>query len=196
MPQPTQPPDGVRWVRGKFSDALARTNLLADYQRSLMDANYISVREYGAVLDARLGELFERLTESLKSHHWTDAATEYRSMRGAELTGDSTEEGKARGRLEELFRQGELDERTWDQVMATMELRRKFSDTEAKNAERLRNMLSVPEAMQLITTIVTILKRRLVNHQDLLKEIVDEIRATAEGNGGDRYDTYTINPGS
>ena len=184
-------PDGQRWVNGKFANALAQSDLYADYQRARLDPNYLSMREYGAVLDAHLIELLKNLNNYHQSQYWTEAYRNYQVMRTAEANGDTTEERKARNRLEELFVMGERADRTWEQIHATMELRRKFVDTEAKNAERLQHMLSAQQANQLITTIVVVLKRKITD-LELLNEIVEEIRKIAAGEGGERYDDIII----
>jgi hypothetical protein len=182
----TRPPDGSRWVKGKFADALVKTDLLAMYQRSLMDSNYVSIREYAALIDARLSELLGRLPESLKSHHWSDAAAAWGQMKQAEALGDSTEVQKCRLRIEGLFIQGEKDEETWAGIMAAMELRRKLADSEAKNAEKLQHMLSSAQVLELVSELGAIIKTEIVDPR-VRERIAIKIREVVEGNNNTRY---------
>jgi len=171
-------PAHPNWRHGKRSQMLSRIGLGAAYEAAMADPNLGSLREQIALCEARIEELLERLTGESKSHHWQLAGR----LIGECQNGTAPNRAKALARLQAVIEAGARDEGTWAQLGEQMELRRKLTDTEGKNLERLHQTLTAEQAMALMSRLVVVIKRH-VTDRGALAEISREMRVLSVGSG-------------
>lgn len=172
-------PSGVahpRFKHGRYSTVLSKIGLAELFESAYADPELGSLRSQIALAETRMAELLDRLTGESKSHYWSAAARAMADFRAATFE----KKAAALAQLEAIIEAGAKDEGTWAQLLAVMEQRRKLTETEGKNLERLHQTMTAEQAMALMVTVIDVVRRH-VSDRTVLSEISRELRAVSVG---------------
>lgn len=133
---------------GRHSKYLPQ-RLQARYQEALQDPELLSLNAEVAVIDTRLGELFQRLSGTETSLGWVKA----HKLRQQEKVG-GPDGIKAGQELDQLLEEGLVDTATWNEIGSLIEQRRKCAESEAKRLAQLDQFITAKQANVLIAAII------------------------------------------
>jgi hypothetical protein len=174
-------PRGIESVhfqgRGYSQDLPAQ---LADRMlATLQDIDFSSMRQEIALVDARLGELLQKLDSGETGTAWRAVIGAYSDLEDARGMDEGQErdekEQAAMGDLWNAITSAGREREAWMEIYDGLEVRRKMADTETKRDKARQESLSMEEAMALIGTIVRILYDE-IEDRDLLRRVGEKIR--------------------
>ena len=159
-------PASATWRHGRRSRYLPR-RLAEKFQEALHDPDLVSLIPDLATLDARLAELLQRLERGGESGAvWHALADERRALVAAKARDDKTAAAASLSKILALIDKGGGEETLWEQIQATLELRRRLVSSEAKRAHDARTSLSLDEVVVLVSAIAEAIKTTVVDPVD------------------------------
>ena len=144
--------------------------LLDDYERSLKDKDILSVQDEMALMTARIGDLQSKMQDGEAPGLWI----KLREM--VEEYEDSATELQP-FMLKKIFdtiRRGSSDAMAWRDINATVEQRRKLSETERKLLETKQQFITAQQAAGLVGGMANIVLR-YVHDEVILAQIKAEL---------------------
>lgn len=167
---------------GKGEGIFLPQSLQEMYRTFITDPDRLSMEKNIATLDVRNAQLLLSLEEGDPGELWTRALRSLEHMQAAARRNDKTGMSKNLDDLDQTLREGEKVIATWGEYRENTELRRKLSDTESKQMERSRQVLSSRQAMALVQALVLAIDEE-VHDKDTRSRIGERfIRITAAGN--------------
>lgn len=146
------------------------TRYMQDYEDSLNDPNSLSMRNAMALLDARLGELLQKLETADSISAWNRVAV-CASMLFKLL--DSENNDNVLGQIREV---AELladavtnhrdDRAAWGELIGIVDERRKVADVERRRIEAAKKYLTLPEANAMMAFFVSSVMRHCSSPQE------------------------------
>lgn len=156
-------PANPAYRTGRYSTVLP-TRLLAKYEAGRTDSELLALKDELALVDARLGELLARVDSGESGGLWSRLRVLYTSLDAARVSRDAATMATLLQDLGALVRAGAADEETWSQVLPLVEARRKLAETESKRLSQMSLLLSVNEAMVLLSAVSDIVRRAAEAH--------------------------------
>jgi len=165
-----QGPASPQWKHGKYSKYLPR-HLIDKYEDSLTAS--LSMREEIAVLDARLADRIESLTNSDSATYMDELARLWLVLTRSK---NKAERDAAAVDLDAHIKAGSKDADSWRDVSRLIEQRRKLVDTEVKNLSQVQRMVTLEELVSYIGMLVAAVKESAFEHaqEDVAKEILKD----------------------
>lgn len=162
-----------QFKHGRYSKHFP-AGLAQRYAEALNDVPIRRIRDEIAATEARLTELFTRLSDtSLVAHQWDQA---FLAIENAVNSGaDRKQVAMMLTTLKGLTQQGVLSEDTWKEVYGLMELRRRQMETEAKIAQASDSHLTAEQAMALVSNVLYVLTKH-IQDKVLLAAIGHDLR--------------------
>jgi hypothetical protein len=140
---------------GKYSRDLP-SRLLSRYEQSIADPELAAMTHEIGVLDARIGELLNRIDKGEAGALWsqlTQMSTEAAAYAASDTADGLILAGGLWAEMAKLIKRGASEWKAWDSVVNLMEERRKIVDTETKRKERERRSMDYKQAIILVSTI-------------------------------------------
>jgi hypothetical protein len=171
------------WQGGRHPERLV--NVLPERmkdagERASNDPLLGGLRGQMAVMEARLADLIEKSD--------TEAAGRIWGLLGESLeerercTFNSADWQHADRRVQQLIRDGMVEQSTWEEIRYTTDLARKLSDSEHRRLERLRAMIPADRVLAAMDSILTAV-RDVVDDQEKLDYIARRAAIIMTSNG-------------
>lgn len=176
-------------THGRFSKDLP-TRLLANYEAAATDPDLVALREEMAILVSREADLIGRVDSGEAGRHWRSARAAWGRMMRARSAGKAEDELTAEMEVEAALADGVADYAAWDELLKTIEARRRLADTERRRLEALEQSINRQQAL-LLTAALQDAVRRHVTDRDTIAAIGLELgrilahHGTARGTGDD-----------
>lgn len=158
---------------GRYSKVLP-TRLIDRYRAAREDAALLELREELALVDARLGDLLQRVELGEAGSLWRRARASYAAFEDASRRQDTDAVRAALAELGGLLRRGAGDYAAWAEVHACIEQRRRLAEAERKRLEALQATLTAEQALAMFSALTSIIKAH-VTDRAALAAISDEI---------------------
>lgn len=147
-----------KFKHGKYSKYLPR-NLQERYQLFLDDPERESMGNEIALLDVRLS----MLAEGIETDDWgtvtkTKIYALWSELMSAIRSGDVAAQAAKVSEIDDFLSDSERHEGVWKDIERVSEVRRKSADSEMRRMEKQNQMLTVEQAMMLITSLVNSLR--------------------------------------
>lgn len=163
-------PKGIaspHFKHGRYSKYLPR-GIVGAYEEALADPELMSLRPGAALLEARVTELLKRLRDKGEEMpDWKALERKYGEFERARQRGDSDWAARSLVELGELIRAGSSIASVWAEIGDTIEQRRKITETETRRKERERLVLSVEEAVLLLSALADVVRRHVHDRRAL-----------------------------
>ncbi len=156
-------PANPAYRTGRYSDILP-VKLASRYESARKDNELLALKDEMALLDARLGELLARVDTGESGNLWGRLRGLYMLLDKARADRDAAAMASLLQDLGALVKQGAQDEETWSQVVPLIEQRRRLAETENKRLSQMSLLLSVNEAMTLLSVVSDIVRRAAEAH--------------------------------
>ena len=150
-------------IHGRYSKYLPES-LQEKYLIALHDPNLLQLRDDVALMDARLGEMFEKLKQGESGGAWISVSKAFQKLRSARDEGMKAMEFEAMHALEDAIEKGVSDLESWQEIHATVDQRRRLVADEYKVQVNLKQMMSAEKAMSLLAAVVEAIKRAVNLH--------------------------------
>lgn len=168
-PGPTNP----NFKHGLYSKAIP-ARLRDRIAAADTDPTLLSHRRDLALLDGRLEELLERLTEGGTSKAWRDLAAGVDELVAARDAKDTERVAAALNRIVPLVRAGVTEERAWREAVDVIRERRKQAAAEHKRTLELSQAIRPDELGTIIMRIAQVVRRE-VSDEAALRRIGQEL---------------------
>ncbi len=184
-------PASPTWKTGEHARIFggATADLLPAFERALADPDLESLRVEIATLEARMQQLLGRLLGGTTAMHWTRAYQLFEQALDDSL--EPATRAAAIGACRELLRDGAADQAVWGEVYGVMEQRRRLAETQGKNNEKLRQTLTVKEAMTLLAYMAGMVKRHVKDRKEQ-RSILADLRSIAMGESSDASEPVDV----
>lgn len=168
-PTPVGPAHGA-YRHGRHSKYLP-TGLAEKYRQGLADPDLLSHRADLALIDAKIFDLLS--SGDLPGVSYWQQIRQALGEADKALYGYAPPEYRV---LSDLLHNGLTNETRWSEIATWLDLRRKTADGERKRLVALQQMITVEQAMALITQIVEVVNDH-VSDRAILAAIGSEVRA-------------------
>lgn len=150
------------WKGGKSK--YLPTALMERYEESLSDPELVALREEIALIDTRMTELMEQLEDGISPKTWTEVKALWAEVRTSRGSTQSTA-------AFDLFVKDDEHrlinyQRNWTQILDLTERRRKLVDTEQRRLLMSQQMLTVEQAMMMVTACISALREAVFTYAD------------------------------
>jgi hypothetical protein len=176
---------------GRYSRYLP-AHLLADFEAAKSDVELNECRDELALLDARMGQLAQRLQSGKDADMWallcmqfTDLASgfdSFLSLIKPESDAQKTAIKETTQALESCrltMNEVRASESTWREMYALVEQRRKLVETESRRLKDMQQLITVERAMGLISALADSVRRNVTDRKQLAAIQSDLLRLTA-----------------
>lgn len=168
---------------GRYSRYLPG-DLLERYEEARRDPDLLAMKEEIALLDARLGDLLNRVMQGESRRLWGMVQDAYEQLKQAIRAKDATGMAFELSLLEDVIERGINDYDAWDAISGVIEQRRKIVETERKRLVDMQQMITAERAMVLVSVLQDSVRRH-VDDPAVLAAIAGDIRAAfSVGPGG------------
>lgn len=164
-------PAGVaspHFKHGRYSKLLP-VRLAAAYEHARTDDDLLALREEAAVLQARIGDLLQRVDSGDSLKFWNEARQVLNDLEAAQTTGDAAAAADACGRLRTAITGARHDGRTWDEVGRTIDAFRRVSEAERKRLIDLQAMVTADEVMAFSAAVMSIVRECITDRAMMAK---------------------------
>jgi len=162
---------------GKYSIYLP-DKLVAKYEDARADIDLLSLRDELALLDARIGDILEKIRDKQTVDLWGSLSIELDSLEDSYMANDQVQIGNEIAGIRDLIKKGVEAEKGWAEIYTVVEGRRRVAETERKRLVEMNQMISSERAMVLLASILDVIKRNVKDGQTLSR-IANEIRQLA-----------------
>lgn len=161
---------------GRYSKYLP-ARLAERYQESQTDPQLLALRDEVALVDSRLAELLGRVDTGESRKCWQEAQDAFGELRKARADSNAKGFAAAMAGLESALQIGN-DYAVWDEISATIDLRKRLVESERKRLVEMQNMITSERAMVLLATVADIIRTH-VTDRNTLTAISGEFRKLA-----------------
>ncbi len=145
-------PGGRPVTIGRHSQHLPK-RFLENYEQYLNDPDYLVMRSEMALLDARMGEILEKLDDAVSDNAWMQVRRALSLLKTKDrLSPDEVMD--LTGYLEEALEMTATEAEVWDEVTGLIEARRKVADTERRRITEAQKYLTYDEAHAMMALFV------------------------------------------
>lgn len=149
-----------QFKHGRYSRLLSEAGIGAAFEEAMDDPALGSLRKAIALCEERIAALMTRLKSGEHADSWTAALT---TCRGAMQAEDLAQMRVRLEQLEAVLLQGVVDDATWAQLFDAFEQRRRLTDTEGKNAERMHRILTAEQAKAFMAAVLGSLQKHVAD---------------------------------
>lgn len=159
--------------RGYSKDIPAR--LQERLLQSLDDPELISLGAEIALLDARIGEIFQKIPAGESGQAWDDMSNAIANLKTCLQEERYDDAFYWVGQAQKAVRKSRAERENWAEIYSVIGQRRQLADTERKREEMLSGTMTVRQAATLVTTLQTIILEE-VHDADTRKRIGFRLR--------------------
>lgn len=191
---PAMPNGRCRMHNGKAKSGVAHPNyqgkgkskylperMRGTYEAALDDPELLVLRNDIAIIDARLYDLLQRVDSGESGKLWRDAQAAYFNLLEAMRAQDVAGINSAVARIGRCLDSGVDDYTAWDEVTKAIQQRKGLAESERKRLIEARQMISVEQAMMLLTALLTTIKEHVKDTNALSAIQREFIRITSIG---------------
>lgn len=153
-------------------------HLLDSYHEAFNDPELLNMRHDLALVEARLGELLQRVQSGESKTLWSDARKACDKLREAFANDNLGGVQVASEQLDRLIGEGLTDYAAWNEIHAIVEQRRKLVESEQKRLVAMNQMITAEQALMLMAAIQDIVSRHVTDRK-ALSEIIADVNALA-----------------
>lgn len=166
---------------GRYSKYLP-AQMVELFREAMDNPDLIEMGEHIALLDARIKSVLAESSSGDPAPHWSEISEAFEQVEVAILSGKIDEIVPGLEAMHKLLEAGVKWDRTWHDVMGTMEQLRKMTDTEVKRKKELNQMVPIERVTILMAAVGDAVKRHVTSPEE-----IDAVYAElAELMGGDR----------
>lgn len=162
------------YKHGRYSKYLPET-LLPDFVAARKDKELLVLIDEIGLVDTRLSDLVRRLDKKESGALWKMLGNAWKAYKGARNDDDAAHWLAEVGRL---IQQGVGDWAIWNDILGTIDQRRKLVESERKRMVELQQIITADQAVTLISTLVDSVRRN-VKDPVALSNISRDIAAIA-----------------
>ncbi len=164
---------------GRYSKYLP-AHLLSDFESAKRDPELVECRHELALVDARFGQLSQRLQSKKDADLWallsstfSTLATSFDSLSSSVEIEDEegerhlSETTRALESCRSLIKEVRESESTWREIYGLLEQRRKLVETESKRLKDMQQMITAEQAGVLIAAIAEVVKKNVSDRKQL-----------------------------
>lgn len=155
-----------RFKTGRYSKDLP-SRLSKRYEEAKEDEKLLELRDEIAILESRIGDLLSRTDSGESGATWRAAQKTFSELRVAAQTGDQAKFAELLNDLGRIIGRGVSDYAAWDEVVRTIERRRKLAESERKRLIETNQMISSEQAMGMLGFVVSVIKKHVTDDQTL-----------------------------
>ena len=167
---------------GKYSSYLP-DRLIPRYEDAIHDAELLSLRDEIGLLDARAGDLLEKITAKQSVDIFGSLTTALEDLEESYMENNPVQLGNDIHLIKQLLKDGVEAEKGWAEIYTVIEGRRRVTETERRRLVEMNQMITTERAMSLLAAILDVIKRN-VKDADALVRIAGEIRLLASRSTG------------
>lgn len=149
-------------------------HLRTTYQKSLTDPRRVELREFIALVDARLAQLLQEYNLIDEENRMDKARIQFQRMKNAWTNGDRANLRSAMIELDRLIRFGVRDYQIWKEIVKMLERRSKLSMSQLKWEIDSGQMIPADQAITLFTAVGHVIKDNITDPK-ILEEISEGI---------------------
>ena len=168
--------------QGKGKSKYLPERMRGTYEAALDDPELLVLRNDIAIIDARLYDLLQRVDTGESGKLWRDAQTAYFDLLEAMRAQDVKLINSAVSKMGRCLDNGVDDYTAWDEVTKAIQQRKGLAESERKRLIEARQMISVEQAMMLLTALLTTIKEHVKDTAALTAIQREFIRITTLGN--------------
>ena len=176
-------PGGRPIVHGRYSKRLPE-RLAGKYEEAARDPELLALRDEIALIDARIGELLERIDTGESETAWFKLSRKYADMMEAKSKDDVIGFGASLREIGDIIKAGDHDYYIWHEIEAALEQRRKLTESERKRLVDMQQMITSERAVLLIARIADIIRTH-VQDQRTRAIISTELRTLVDIRSGE-----------
>lgn len=178
-------PASVHYKHGRYS-AYLPAGLMEKYSEAQRDPDLLNLRDEISLMDVRLKQLIEKLPAGGASHSWLELSDEWRKFIEAQREANAarTDEQRASAQnkvanslraLNEIINDGAQEAGVWNDIIISVDNRRKLTASEAKRLTDMQQMITSERAIALVYAILDVIRRN-VTDKDQLSAISTDVR--------------------
>jgi hypothetical protein len=160
---------------GRYSK-YAPSGIKDKYEAALADETLLEMRDEIALVEARLQELLGMVEAGESGELWKRLRDCHDRIFAARAANDQDELKLRMTELLSLVNRGATISKTWEEVLDTVERRRKLVESEWDRLVKMGQVLTYEKAMMLLSLVQDSIRRH-VTDRSILARIADDIRA-------------------
>jgi hypothetical protein len=168
---------------GRISKDLP-TRLVADYHAALQDEDLMALRGEMALVVSREADLIRRVDTGEAGALWRSAQRAIADFRVAQRTNDAPAAAVALKAIEQAITDGVADYQAWDELLKTVEHRRRLADTERRRLEALEQSVTKKQALLLAGALIDAVRRHVHDRRTLAAIGLEFGRILGDDRGG------------
>lgn len=145
-------PANPAYKHGRYSKHMPG-RLLERYAQAASDPDLLALREDIALIDARLGDLLERVDSGESGEAWTKAREALESFQAGQQANDVPQMKAAIADLTKIIKRGQADYAAWREVGTAIDRRERLVRSERKRLVEMQQVLTLQEGMMLFQRI-------------------------------------------
>ena len=165
---------------GKYSRDLPM-RLIERYENSLKDDELIELNNEIAVIESRIGDLLTRVETGESGLLWKKTKDLYIDIKDSVKRNDQVAFARYLNDLGKIINSGMGDYKNWEEVVRTIDVKRKLTESHRKALNEKQQMMTSEQAMILLAFVVSVIKKH-VTDQKTLAAISSEIQAHLSSN--------------
>lgn len=150
---------------GRHSNALP-TNLRGLYEEGLTDPELIQLRSEISLLDVRINQLTVTVAEGETDRWWKQVRKLWKDVMFAARTGNEVEQMRLQAELGKTIEEGSDQRAAWNDIADLIERRRKLSETEQRRMVAAQQMLTIEQAMLMLSATINALREAVYLYAD------------------------------
>lgn len=154
------------FVHGRYSRYVP-VRLLARLGEARADPELLSLREDIALVDARVGELLERVESGESARAWAQLRKIWKDFERFRAAGNVPKMQEMLELLAEPLGRGLTDHDAWAEIGLHLDRRQRLVEAQQRYLERIQATLTVEEAMSMLGTILDVLRRHVTDQATL-----------------------------
>lgn len=169
------------------------------YTEARSNPDILEMTEHIALLEARMQEILAASTAEGTAPKWSEVAEAFAEVEDALLCGEPEKVIAGMELMHKLLDDGKRWDKTWVEVVGTMEQLRKMADTDIKRKKELHLMVPIERVIILMAATATAVKRHVTNQAEI-NAVIRELTMlhgtnTIPGSGLERVGPEVIDVG-
>lgn len=157
-----------KYKTGKYSKSL-QGKMLADYHQGINDAaDILQMSDELSLIDTRIQQLSSEVTEDKHGSTWAEAIEALVDLYNEVLAESKTNKVLlyAYQEVEDIIRSGWNREEQWNEILKTLEVRRKIAESEVKRLVASKSVVPVTQVREFYRKIADSYKHAVLAHAD------------------------------
>jgi len=153
---------------GRYSKYMPE-RLVARYFESVDDPELLAMRDDISLVDARMSDLLKRVDTGEAGKTWAELKGAYKALVNFMKASDGVGVKASLDEMNKLINKGYGDYVAWNEVMGSMEQRRKLVESERKRLMDMQQVITVEDTLGLTMRIIDVIKRNVQDKATLYR---------------------------